>query len=137
MTDLQMPIINWQAVDPNAEFSPYVATDSYGNHWSQTANREIIILTTPDGQKFEEWTERECWDKYVESQKNIGLRGCRCGCPPVLFQGSDGKNDWAFVQCVFCKTHTEPRGSVTFGDPALASKIAWNDLMQLVEKFGK
>ena len=67
----KLPSINWVAVNPSAEFSPYTATDEFGNKWSQTANREIVTLKTSDGRYFQEWTEQECWNRFLATKGAI------------------------------------------------------------------
>ena len=65
MSKPRLPEFIWQSVDTNAEFSPYKATDVFGNSWFMAANRERIILKTRDGRHFEAWTAQECWNQYL------------------------------------------------------------------------
>lgn len=65
MSKPRLPEFVWQSADPNAEFSPYKATDVHGNSWFMSANRERIILCTRDGRHFEAWTPQDCWNQYL------------------------------------------------------------------------
>jgi len=69
----KLPNIEWKAVDPSAEFSPYKATDEHGNRWSMTANREWIQMRTPDDQYYSGWSEQECWNQYMVEELQAAL----------------------------------------------------------------
>ena len=62
----KLPKIEWQAVIANADHPPYTAKDEHGNHWSMSANRELVMVRMADGNHFMDWTEQGCWGQYME-----------------------------------------------------------------------
>lgn len=57
-----MPDIKWK----HSERGGWYYIDEHGNYWHKTANREVITVTTPDGQSGMGWTEQLAWNALAD-----------------------------------------------------------------------